>query len=141
MTLDDPVVASLERVAETAGDVSREVVDRFAARQPASAALMSHMDEYMLGRMMQDVLVLLMTPPDEVDRHYLSFEVDSHRAYGVTPEMFPPLLEAVRETLRAHLGEGWSQEFEQAWQQRIDQVSAAIESVGSENGQLPRSLS
>lgn len=134
MTLDDPVVASLEHVAETAGDVSREIFERFAARQPDSAALMGHMDEYMLGRMMQDVLVLLMTPPGNIDRHYLSFEVGSHRAYGVTPKMFPPLLEAVRETLRAHLGERWSKNFEQAWQERIDEVTAAIESVGSENG-------
>jgi hypothetical protein len=129
MTLDDPVVASLERAAEVAGDLSREVYERFAARCPAPAALMSHMDEYMLGRMMQDVFVLLMTAPAEVDRHYLSFEVGSHRAYGVTPDMFPPLLEAVRDTLRSHLEDAWSGALDAAWRARIEAIGAEISSV------------
>ena len=131
MTLDDPVVVSLERLAEAAGDVSREIYERFAAGQPESAALMRHMDDYMVGRMMQDVLVLLMTPPDEIDPHYLSFEVGSHRAYGVSTEMFPPLLEAVRDTLREHLGGEWSNALEHAWNERIEEVGAAIESAAS----------
>ena len=131
MSADDAVVASLERGAEIAGDVSPDVYRRFAARCPASAALMSHMDDYMLGRMMQDVLLLLMTPPDDIDRHYLSFEVSSHRAYGVTPDMFPPLLETVRDTLIAHLGDRWHSGLSAAWNERIARLGEAIESVGN----------
>ena len=126
MPLEDPVVTSLEHLAERQDDVSREIHRRFTALCPESEALMSHMDDYMVGRMMQDVLVLLMTPPEDIDRHYLSFEVGSHRAYGVTPVMFRPLLEAVRDTVREQLGSDWSQRFQAAWEQRIAMLSVRI---------------
>jgi hypothetical protein len=134
MSEHDPVVASLEQLADDAGDVSQELFRRFSASCPASAALMSHMDDYMLGRMMQDVLLLVMTPPDEIDRHYLSFEVDSHRAYGVTPEMFEPLLVIVRDSVKEHLGERWTPRLEAAWAERIEQLVAHIAGVAQSPG-------
>lgn len=127
MPIEDPVITSLEYAAEAEQDVSREVYQRFAAREPDSAALMSHMDEYMLGRMMQDVLTLIMTPPGDVDQKYLSFEVGSHRAYGVSPDMFPPLLRTVQDVLREQLGAAWTAEMEQAWSARIDALREQIE--------------
>lgn len=126
MTPNDPVLASLELLED---DITRPVYERFARACPQWAALMDHMDGYMLGRMMSDVLTLLMTPPEEIDRHYLTFEVDSHRAYGVTPDMFPPLLEAVRETLQDTLGRRWTEAMDQAWRQRIAALAEDIDSV------------
>lgn len=126
MTPNDPVLASLELLED---DITRPVYERFARVCPQWAALMDHMDSYMLGRMMSDVLTLLMTPPEEIDRHYLTFEVDSHRAYGVTPDMFPPLLEAVRETLQDSLGRRWTKAMDQAWGQRIAALAEEIDSV------------
>lgn len=130
----DPVVASLEYVAEHAGDVAQELYRRFAARCPQSAALMSHMDDYMLGRMMQDVLLLVMTRPDEIDDHYLSFEVESHRAYGVTPEMFPPLLNVVRDTAKEHLREHWTPQMDDAWRERLDRLHARLMDAAQTTG-------
>ncbi len=127
----DDVVTSLEHVAERAGDIAPEIYRRFAARAPQAAALMSHMDEFMVGRMMQDVLLLLMTRPDDIERDYLKFEVGSHRSYGTTPQMFLPLLEAVRDTVREHLGSDWSAAFEQAWSERITALVARIEAVAA----------
>lgn len=126
MTPNDPVLASLELLED---DITRPVYERFARACPQWAALMDHMDGYMLGRMMSDVLTLLMTPPEEIDRHYLTFEVDSHRAYGVTPDMFPPLLEAVRATLQDTLGRRWTEAMDQAWRQRIAALAEEIDSV------------
>lgn len=127
MTQHDPVVASLEHLAEHAGDVSQELLRRFSERCPDSAALMSHMDDHMVGRMMQDVLLLLMASPEEIDAQYLSFEVSSHRAYGVTPDMFPPLLEVVREAVKIRLGERWTADTAAAWADRLNTVTARIE--------------
>ncbi len=127
MSQDDPVVASLEDLAERCGDVTGLIQERFAAHAPDSAALMNHMDDYMVGRMMQDVLLLLMTAPDDVDRHYLSFEVASHRAYGVTAEMFPPLFRAVREIVQERLGDRWNPALEEAWNTRIAALTALID--------------
>jgi hemoglobin-like flavoprotein len=132
MTSDDPVLTSLEYMAEQQDDITRPIYERFARRCPEWAALMDHMDNYMLGRMMSDVLTLLMTPPAEIDRHYLSFEVDSHRAYGVTPNMFPPLLEAVRDTLKDSLKGQWQPAMEEAWHRRIEALAEEIDRLAAE---------
>lgn len=133
MTWDDPVLASLERMAEQQDDITRPIYERFARRRPEWAALMDHMDSYMLGRMMSDVLTLLMTPPEEIDRQYLGFEVDSHRAYGVTPDMFPPLLEAVRDTLKDSLQDQWQPAMEDAWRSRIKTLAAQIDRLAADS--------
>ncbi|HEX7036476.1 MAG TPA: globin [Pseudomonadales bacterium] len=127
-------MASLEYVAERAGDVTQELYRRFAERYPEFAALMSHMDEYMLGRMMQDVLQLVMSRPEEIDDHYLSFEVESHRAYGVTPDMFPPLLRVVHDTAKDHLGEHWTRQMDDAWRQRLEQLHARLADAAQTTG-------
>src|SRR5690606_8356604 len=125
---------SLEYVAEHAGDLTQELYHRFAERCPQSAALMSHMDEYMLGRMMQDVLLLVMTPPDDVDDHYLSFEMESHRAYGVTPEMFPPLLQVVRDAAKHHMRDRWTPQVDAAWHERLELLSARLMDAAQTTG-------
>lgn len=131
MSASDPVADSLEQLAEIGEDVTPEVYHRFAERCPDAALLMDHTDDYMRGRMMQDVLVLLMTPPEEIDHNYLSFEVTSHRAYGVTPDMFPPLLACVRDTLATRLDGAWTPEIEAAWNRRIDRLAAEIEQAAA----------
>lgn len=123
---EDPVAASLYLVED---DLAQPIYRRFEALAPASAALMSHMDDHMIGRMMTDALTLLMSAPEDVDQSYLRFEMDSHRNYGVTPEMFPPLLAAVRDTVRAYLGDRWQAAMEAAWQQRIEAHLRQIERV------------
>ncbi len=127
----DPVMTSLELLAEQDQDITQRLYRQFAARRPQDAALMGHMDDYMLGRMMADVLTLVMTPPEDIDRNYLGFEVSSHRAYGVTPDMFPPLLEVVRDTVQECLGPGWDDATGAAWRQRLDELGRAISTVGA----------
>lgn len=129
MNAEDPIYATLERLAEQHDDVTALLHQRFAARAPESAALMTHMDEHMLGRMMSDLLTLVMTPPEAIDNGYLGFEVQSHRAYGVTPDMFPPLLEVVRDAAREASGTTWDADTETAWQQRMRDICAAIDRV------------
>ncbi|MEQ8857438.1 MAG: globin [Pseudomonadales bacterium] len=131
MVAEDPILSALETVAEQDQDITQSLYQAFAARHPEHAALMNHMDEYMLGRMMGDVLTLLMTPPDDIDGNYLHFEVSSHRAYGVTPEMFPPLLEVVRDTVRQLLGARWNDAADAAWRRRIDELDSAIHRADS----------
>jgi hypothetical protein len=92
---------------------------------------MSHMDTYMLGRMMSDALTLMMTSADGVDRQYLRFELDSHKNYGVTPDMFPPLLTAVRDTVRATVGDRWCSDMDAAWTRRIAEHLEQIQRLTS----------
>ncbi len=126
MGANDRITVALEQLAES-GDVTGLLFQRFAASHPEQAALMSHMDDYMLGRMMGDVLTLVMTDPAGIDWNYLNFEVSSHRAYGVTPDMFPPLLAVVRDLARERLGARWDDATEAAWAERLQGLGAAIE--------------
>jgi hypothetical protein len=129
MNEPDPITATLEHVAEQADDFTEGVLERYGRAHPASAALMSHMDEHMRGRMMADVLTLLMTEPDAVDRGYLGFEVASHRAYGVDVDQFPDLLHSVRDWVRERLGPAWDDAAQQAWDARIDAHLRSIRAV------------
>ena len=131
MSDTDPVTDTLDAVAQQDIDLTDPVLDHYATRRPESAALMAHMDEYMKGRMMADVLMLLMTPPAEVDHQYLTFEVESHRAYGVTIEQFPDLLASVRDSVREVLGDAWDAAAEQAWEARITAHMDAIRAVAT----------
>lgn len=126
MSANDRITVALEQLAES-GDVTRLLYQRFAAGHPQQAALMSHMDDYMLGRMMGDVLTLVMTDPADIDSNYLNFEVSSHRAYGVTADMFPPLLAVVRDVARERLGGRWDGATDAAWTERLDGLTDAIE--------------
>lgn len=123
----DPVLDSLEDVAAADVDIGVPAFDLWTRRRPEALNLMGHTDQVMRGRMMGDVLTLLMTPAADVDRGYLNFEVRSHRAYGVTADMFRPLLESVRDCVRETLGGGWSAATAAAWEQRINDLVTAID--------------
>ena len=65
MTKDEQtahILAAMEQVAEKAGDIAPAIFARYFERCGDSRALMEHMDEHMLGRMMDQVLLLIMEP-------------------------------------------------------------------------------
>ncbi len=128
MADDDLVYRSLELAAETAGDIVPAVFQRYFRRCPAAAELMSHMDQHMHGRMLDEVLRLLMTEHYDADDTYLNFEVKNHRlAYGVQNSMYPELFAAVQETVSDALGEQWTEAFAAAWQDRLGALLKEIE--------------
>lgn len=126
MTDDDLVFATLERAAEKAGDIAPDVYRRWYARCPESRSVMAHVDEYMQGRMLAEVLRLVLTPALDEERSYLQFETQSHAAYGVRPEMYGPLLESLRDTVREVLASDWTAAAERAWRCRLDALLAEI---------------
>lgn len=115
----DLILTSLEITAERAGDITQTVCERFFARCPDSKELMEHIDLGVQGRMIEEVMRLLMEPDSHSQGGYLEFEVKTHRAYGVRTEMYANLLGAVEETVEAALGELWDDGFRRAWQQRL----------------------
>ncbi|TVS16920.1 MAG: globin [Gammaproteobacteria bacterium] len=127
MAEDDPVLESFELAAESGEDITTEAYERFYARCPPAREVMSHVDPHMQGRMLEEVLELLMTPTEAVQPGQIAFEVGNHRAYGTLPEHYRPLLEAVRDTVRAELGRRFDDRIEQAWDARITTLLEAIE--------------
>jgi hemoglobin-like flavoprotein len=120
------IIESLELVAENAGDISPAILQRYFAKCPASAKLMDHMDRYMLGRMLDQVLLLVMEDDDNELQNYLRFETSSHSSYGVEQYMYEHLFEAVLETVTDAAGSAWTQPFQQAWQARISSLLQSI---------------
>ncbi len=113
------IIESLELVAEKAGDINPTILKRYFDKCPASAKLMDHMDHYMLGRMLDQVLLLIMEDDDNELHNYLRFETSSHNSYGVEQYMYEHLFEAVLETVIEAAGTGWSDVYQKSWQARI----------------------
>jgi hypothetical protein len=126
----DLIIRSFEMAAERAEDITPDVYRRYYTLAPEAARVMSHMDVHMQGRMMNEVLQLLMTAPEALPGDYLTFEVANHtRAYGVSLELYRPLFEAVKDTVRTAAGADWSDDLATAWAKRIEALETELLSV------------
>ncbi len=130
--MNTPIIESLELVAERAGDITAPTIAAYHERCPASAALMDHMDEHMLGRMMDQVLLLIMEDGEAELNNYLEFETANHEAYGVEPHMYDNLFSAVVDTVKSVLGSSWTERFDAAWRARSESLLAAIHHAAAE---------
>jgi hemoglobin-like flavoprotein len=122
----DGVVASLEIAAELIGDLTEPVYAAYYEECPEAQALMAHVDMHMQGRMLDEVLRLLMTADFDAEEGYLDFEVENHRGYNVEPEMYPGLFRAVESVVREGLGARWTEVFDTAWAARLDALLEEI---------------
>lgn len=119
--MPDPVYESLEIVAECDTDITKDVYDRYFSRCEGSWALMSHLDDIVRGKMLDEVLRLIMQPDLKDEQTYLNFEIDNHkRAYNVEPHMYGNLLTALRDAVREAVGGRWTTAMESAWRERIE---------------------
>ena len=125
--VEDPVYRSFELAAERVGDLVEPVYARYFARDPEAAALMSHMDPLTRGRMLEEVVRLLMTGDYTAEKGYLDFEVKNHAgAYHVLARMYGELLESVRDTVRDGIGADWDVDCAVAWDARLKSLLAEI---------------
>jgi hypothetical protein len=125
----DPILTTFEQAAERAGDITADIYRRYYAQCPAAEQVMAHVDPYMQGRMMDEVLTLVMTEADELPDGYLKFETANHASYGVSLDMYPDLLRAVQDSVRAAVGDDWTDACESAWRARVGALIERIEAV------------
>ena len=89
---------------------------------------MSHIDHLVRGKMMEEVMRLLMLEDTVAEDEYLSFEMKTHeQAYSVIQSMYASLLTSVWEIVREGIANDWTEQFENAWQERIDSLSEALQ--------------
>lgn len=125
--MSEAVIESLELAAEAAGDIAPQVYEKYFDRCAGSAALMSHIDDIVRGRMLEEVLRLVMQPDYTDEQEYLDFEINNHRtAYSVEPHMYGNLLSALRDTVRESLNGQWNDRFEAAWTARMNALLKEI---------------
>lgn len=127
MSTQELMMDSLMMVAEKSGDINTAVYERYFEKSPGSEELMSHIDHLVRGKMMEEVLRLLMLEDISGESQYLTFETKTHEeAYSVMQPMYGSLLTSIWEVVREELAEDWTDEFENAWQERIGSLTEAI---------------
>jgi len=120
----DLVLKSFELAAETDTDITPLIYDKYFKSSPESEDLMSHIDELVRGKMMEEVFRLLMVENYQPEAKYLNFEIKNHEsAYNVEPDMYIKLLDAVRVAVKETLRSEWSIKYEEAWQGRISDLT------------------
>ena len=120
MSTQDLIISSLEIAAERSGDITSVVYDLYYQNSPGSQELMAHIDHLVQGRMMEEVMRLLMVEDTSVEDQYLTFEMKTHEeAYNVVESMYGSLLEAVWQIVREAVGEDWNENYENAWRERV----------------------
>ncbi|MCP5184354.1 MAG: globin [Pseudomonadales bacterium] len=120
------VVDSLAMAAEAGGDINDAIYARYFELCPDSRQVMQHTDEYMRGRMLDEVYRLVMNDDTAGDREYLTFETGNHQSYGAQPHMYENLLLAVRDVVRDAMGDGWSPAIAAAWDTRMGELLGII---------------
>jgi len=119
------ILTSLELVAEQVEDLTEPVYEHYYSESPESRGLMDHMDLLMCGRMLNEVITLLVMPDEDL-QVTLKFEVKTHASNGVQLEMYGQFFNAIYVVVRDTLGQKWTPEFDTAWQQRIDFLNKEI---------------
>lgn len=125
MSHSEVISTTLELAAEQVEDLTAPVYERYFEASPESDGLMGHMDMLMRGRMLGEVINLLIMPDDDLDVT-LNFEVKTHAANGVHIEMYGQLFDAVHFVVRNVVGDQWTSEFDTAWQRRLDYLNKEI---------------
>ena len=125
MSYSNLLVTSLELTANKVENLTEPVYQRYFEASPESRDLMGHMDMLMCGRMLNEVITLLIMPDEDL-KITLDFEVKTHAANGVNLEMYNHLFSALHYVVRDVSGDEWTPEFETAWQQRIDYLNKEI---------------
>ena len=123
----DLITETLSECAETLGDIVPVVYERFFELDAQSAALMQHADEYMQGRMLEQVFELVMSDEPFGKEGFLDWELNNHLiAYQATPPMYEALFQALVETVKKGAPGSWSDAAETAWAERSEQVMKRV---------------
>jgi hypothetical protein len=120
VSTQDLIISSLEIAAERSGDITPAVYDIYFENSPGSRELMAHVDHLVRGKMLEEVMRLLMVEDMAVEDQYLTFEMKTHEeSYSVIESMYASLLQAVWQVVREGTGEEWNAAYETAWQERV----------------------
>ncbi|MFT7687022.1 MAG: hemoglobin-like flavoprotein [Candidatus Azotimanducaceae bacterium] len=126
--MTDPILTSFELAAERAEDITDTIYDKYFAACPESEELLRNVDQGVKGKMIQEVIRLIMVEDYQEESDYLNFEVKFHQSsYSVELHMYSNLLNAVHSVIRGLIGTDWTKEFEIAWTNRLGMLSQELE--------------
>ena len=130
-TFLQPLLETLESAAEAAPDIYELAFNRYFELCPESKELLQHSDELMRGRMMEQVMGLLMDDNAVELDIYFKFEISNHEGYGAAPHMYQHLFAACKEVTQTHSGDVWNASANESWDQQISVLLGLIEKYSS----------
>ncbi len=120
------ILASLERAAAKAGDITPDVYARlFAQRPDLEAHFALDRDGGVRGAMLAHVIeaILDFIGPRAYAAHLIQCEVVTHAGYDVPPEDFGLFFAVLAEAVRAADDAPWDAETEAAWAVLLEALS------------------
>ena len=125
------VTDTLELCAETLGDIVPPVYERFFELSDSGRGLMDHSDQYMRGRMFEQVIAVLMSDEHFESGGYLEWELTNHLdAYNARPDMYLAFFQALQEVVQQGASSIWSEQTALAWQTRIELIMSRVQLHG-----------
>ncbi len=123
----NPIEQSFELAASRCADLTPLVYQRLFTEHPESRAMFrSQGSELVMGSMLALTIEAILDFAGPRNGHFrlIACEVASHDAYGTPRELFIAFFAIIRDTLRDLLGDEWSAEMAQAWDQLLVEIEA-----------------
>lgn len=122
-----PIENSFELAAARCADLTPLVYRRLFEQHPeAQTMFRSQGSELVKGSMLALTIEAILDFAGERRGHFrlIACEVASHDGYGTPRELFIAFFSVIRDTLRDLLGDDWSPDIAQAWDQLLVEIGA-----------------
>lgn len=129
MTDSDLIVRSLELAAEHCEDLTPLVYERLFRERPETRPLFRTEGSTLVkGSMLELALDAILDFAGERKAAYrmIFCEVQSHAAYGTSPELFNVFFAVVADTVRDLIGMQWSAEIAAAWRRLLGELDRYV---------------
>ena len=123
----NPIENSFELAASRCADLTPRVYQRLFEQHPETQTMFrSQGSELVMGSMLALTIEAILDFAGERRGHFrlIACEVASHDGYGTPRDLFIAFFAVIRDTLRDLLGDEWSPEIAQAWDQLLVEIDA-----------------
>jgi len=128
------IIESLEQVAEVCADPTPLVYESLFSRHPELKALfiLDRQDEAK-GHMLFEVIecIIDFVGPRYTSEGLITTELINHRQLGVSTEIFANFFPTMRDTFKELLGDGWTGDYDKAWEELLADLSTLIRKQGA----------
>ncbi len=124
-----PIVHSLKLAAERCEDLTPLVYERLFRERPETRALFRTDGSTLVkGSMLELALdAILDFAGERKAAHRMIFcEVQSHAAYGTSPELFNVFFAVIAEVVRDLIGTRWTREIDSAWRTLLGELDRYV---------------
>jgi hemoglobin-like flavoprotein len=123
----NPVEQSFERAALRCADLTPLVYQRLFEAYPETQTMFrTQGSELVKGSMLALTIEAILDFAGDRRGHFrlIACEVVSHDGYGTSRELFIAFFAVIRDTLRGLLGNEWTPDIAQAWDQLLMEIDA-----------------